>query len=83
MTNYTHINDCWEAIRQAKTIEEVELLFDTFPRWSGDWEVQIENDSFYNKCYVVYNTYYDKNLDQEETEAETLDIEVEDIDIIE
>lgn len=78
MTNYTHINDCWEAIRKAKTIEEVEALFDTFPRWSGNWFVQIEDDSFCGKVYVVYNTYWDNNLDQEETECETLEIEVPD-----
>ena len=34
---YKHINDCWEAIRNAKTIEEVNDLFEKFPRWSGDW----------------------------------------------
>lgn len=69
---YKHINDCWEAIREAKTIEEVENLFEEFPRWSGDWEVVVENDS-----YVVYNTYFDKHCDLFDTECETLDIEVE------
>ena len=47
---YNHINDCWFEIRKAKTIEEVKDLFEKFPRWSGDWDVMIEDGQ-----YVVYN----------------------------
>lgn len=74
---YKHINDCWEAIRNAKTITDVENLFKEFPRWSGDWDVQIEMDSFFVKQYVVYNTFYDASLDDFDTQCETLEIEVE------
>ena len=76
MTNYTHINDCWKAIRGAKTIEEVEMLFDTFPRWSGNWFVQIEENWFGQKVYMVYNTYWNEQLNEEEVDKEELDIEV-------
>lgn len=69
---YKHINDCWAAIREAKTIEEVENLFEQFPRWSGDWEVIIEDGQ-----YVVYNTYFDEQCDSFDTDFELLDIEVE------
>lgn len=69
---YNHINDCWAAIREAKTIEEVENLFEQFPRWSGDWEVIIEDGH-----YVVYNNYFDPQYDSFDTDCETLDIEVE------
>lgn len=64
---YSHINDCWKAIREAKTIEEVERLFQEFPRWSGDWTIQFENNEYvvYN-CYEEYGTY--------QTDSETLDI---------
>ena len=72
---YKHINDCWVAIREAKTIEEVENLFEQFPRWSGDWEVIIEDGQ-----YVVYNTYFDEQCDSFDTDCETLDIEVEEDD---
>jgi hypothetical protein len=75
---YKHINDCWAAIREAKTIEEVYQLFREFPRWSGDWDVQVEKDSFYERRYVVYNTWFDPNLDEFDTDCETLDIEVVD-----
>ena len=40
----------------------------------GDWDVEVQYNSFYDKCYVVYNYYYDKNLGEEQTECETLDI---------
>ena len=46
---YKHINDCWADIRKAKTIEEVKDLFEKFPRWSGDWDVMVEDGQ-----YVVY-----------------------------
>lgn len=74
---YKHISSCWEAIRQAKTISEVEKLFEEFPRWSGDWYVQIEKNSFYEDTYVVYNHYFDENTETDDTDCETLDIEVE------
>jgi hypothetical protein len=69
---YKHINDCWAAIREAKTIEEVKNLFEQFPRWSGDWDVVIEDEH-----YVVYNTYFDPQYDEFDTDFELLDIEVE------
>ena len=69
---YNHINDCWSEIREAKTIEEVKDLFEKFPRWSGDWEVIIEDGH-----YVVYNTYFDEQCDSFDTDFELLDIEVE------
>ena len=75
---YKHIDDCWNAIRNAKTISEVQDLFDDFPRWSGDWDVEVQYNSFFEKCYVVYNYYYDKNLGEEQTDCETLEIPYED-----
>ena len=69
---YKHINDCWAAIREAKTIEEVKNLFEQFPRWSGDWDVVVEDEH-----YVVYNTYFDEQCGDFDTDCETLDIEVE------
>lgn len=74
---YKHINDCWNAIRDCKTIYEVYKTIDQFPRWSGDWDVQVEDNSYFEKNYVVYNTYWDENLEGQYTDAETLDIAVE------
>ena len=69
---YKHIQDCWSEIRKAKTIEEVKDLFEKFPRWSGDWDVMIEDGQ-----YVVYNTWFDERFGDFDTDRETLDIEVE------
>lgn len=71
---YKHINDCWSAVREAKTVDEVNALLETFPKWSGNWDLRLEYNSFYVKTYVLYNTHYDKDLDQEDTSAEILDI---------
>ena len=69
---YNHINDCWAEIRKAKTIEEVKDLFEKFPRWSGDWDIMVEYGQ-----YVVYNTWFDEQCEDYDTDCETLDIEVE------
>lgn len=68
---YKHINDCWAEIRKAKTIEEVKDLFEKFPRWSGDWDIMVEDGH-----YIVYNTWFDEQCDDFDTDCETLDIEV-------
>ena len=68
---YKHINDCWADIRKAKTIEEVKDLLEKFPRWSGDWDIMVEDGH-----YVVYNTWFDEQCDDFDTDCETLDIEV-------
>ena len=72
ITEDRHINDCWSAIRKAKTIEEVNALFEAFPRWSGDWEVVVEDGQ-----YIVYNTWFDKLREDYDVDCEALDIEVE------
>ena len=69
---YNHINDCWSEIRKAKTIEEVKDLFEKFPRWSGDWDVMVEDGQ-----YVVYNTWFDERFGDFDTDREALDIEME------
>ena len=69
---YNHINDCWSEIRKAKTIEEVKDLFEKFPRWSGDWDIMVEDGQ-----YVVYNTWFDERFGDFDTDREALDIEVE------
>ena len=68
---YKHIQDCWSEIRKAKTIEEVKDLFEKFPRWSGDWDIMVEDGQ-----YVVYNTWFDEQCEDYDTDCETLDIEV-------
>ena len=67
-----HIKDCWTLIRHEKTIEGVKKVLEELPRWSGDWEIQVEDNQ-----YLVINSYYDAQCDNWETDYEYLDIEVE------
>lgn len=67
-----HIKDCWTLIKAAKTIEEVKKILEELPRWSGDWEIIIEDDQ-----YVVINSYYDAQCDSWENDYDWLYIEVE------
>ena len=69
---YKHISECWAEIRKAKTIEEVKDLFEKFPRWSGNWDIMVEDGH-----YVVYNTWFDEQCEDYDTDCEALDIEVE------
>lgn len=67
---FAHIKDCWKAIEKAKTKEEVESLFKLFPRWAGDWSVDIEDGRL-----VVTNEWYDDATETYDSESETLDID--------
>lgn len=69
---YTHINDCWNAVRECKTISEVKDLVETFPRWSGDWDIVVDKGRV-----TMINSYFDKALDSYEEDVEDLDIEVD------
>lgn len=72
MAKYEHIKDCWAAVREATSLEEVERLFKEFPRWSGDWEIDIEDGK-----YMVSNYYYEEQYDNWNTDYEYLDIPLE------
>lgn len=74
---YNHIKDCWNAIREAKTLDEIRTLFKEFPRWSGDWDIVLNP---FNKPegYYVVNYYYDDVTEYEE-DFEYLDIEENEI----
>lgn len=69
-----NIQDCWTLIRHEKTIEGVRKVLEELPRWSGDWDVILEDGE-----YVVYNTWFDTQCGDFETDCETLDIEVEEV----
>ena len=68
---FKHIRDCWNAIPECKDTDELEELFDCFPRWSGDWEWKKDEDRI-----VVRNAYYDDeyNLEEDEEYYDTIEI---------
>ena len=69
---FKHISDCWEALREAKSVEEVKTLLETFPRWSGNWEWEWSSVTG-ETCFIVHNWYWDKQTENEEHDWEELD----------
>jgi hypothetical protein len=72
---FNHINDCVNALESCKTIDEVYDLLDNFPRWSGEWWVDIIPDSEGNPVCEVTNQYWDEQY--EELCENTYELEVE------
>lgn len=73
---YKHINDCWNAIENAKSKEEVEKLFEEFPRWSGDWTIYVEDGH-----YTVENMWYGEDTDTHNQDTMDLDIPLDEEDL--
>lgn len=80
MPNFEHIRDCHTALEACTSIKEVNNLLDSFPRWSGEWWVDIVENQDGTKYYEVTNQYYDKQTDDLYCDTIDLDIEVEDED---
>lgn len=55
---YNHINDCWAAIHECETLDEVIKTIAQFPNGFGKWYVEKVNDNV-----RVINEYYDGQLD--------------------
>ena len=74
---YSHIKECWAAIHEANSIEEVNELIKNFPRWSGDWEIMLEKyDDEEESHYVLVNSYWDPLAEDIESDEEELPFEV-------
>ena len=72
MEKYTNAKDCWEAVKQAKTIEEVEDLINTFPGFGGYWEVRLEDG-----VYTLYHgPFYNPIKDTWQTWGVELNVEL-------
>ena len=66
---YKHISDCWKVIEDCNTHEELFNAIDTFPNWSGDWEI-LDNKGY---CQVI-NFWYDKSTDTDTEDIEDTNI---------
>ena len=66
--HYGHISDCWRALEACHYIEEVESLFEDFPRWSGSWSWFDDNGSF-----CVRNDYHDSGTGTDDYEIRELE----------
>lgn len=59
---FNHIKDCWKALGEVEDIKDIDKVLMSFPRWSGDWWVGIDNGSV-----MVTNHYEDEECDRYET----------------
>lgn len=69
---FNHINDCWNAIEECKTHQELLELLENFPIWSGTWIV-VNNQGY---CQVI-NEFYEKNTEDYDFTREDTDIPYE------
>ena len=60
---FNHINDCWNAVFACKSRKKLEKLFEEFPRWSGEWYVELNDD---DGCCSVTNFHFDKQGESQE-----------------
>jgi hypothetical protein len=67
-------------LEACTNIKEVNDLLDSFPRWSGEWWVDIVENQDGTKYYEVTNQYYDKQTGEVYCDTIDLDIEVEEED---
>lgn len=62
---YKHIKDCWNALAQCKSIEELVKMMGEFPNKFGTWEISyMDHDGI-----GITNYYYDEQGDSNEEES--------------
>lgn len=73
---YKHVEACWKAVKECKTVTGLKSIFKTFPQWSGDWEVLKGKGTI-----TVCNFYYDESLKDNFEDKEDVDV-IDDEDIV-
>jgi hypothetical protein len=77
MANFEHINDCVDALKACKNIDEVNDLLDNFPRKFGDWWVDTIGEGA-DAYYEVTNEWWDYMNEELCVATYELEIKVED-----
>lgn len=77
---FKHINDCWNAIEDCETIEEVRQVLDNLPRKFGEWWIDTTSDDGI-PCYEVTNQYWDPQYEEYYTDSRTLEVPVDEEDL--
>lgn len=67
------IKDCWNELSEAKTFDDALRLTRHFPRWTGDWTLEVLEDD----TVRATNGYFDRQADSYVEDKEDLDITVE------
>jgi hypothetical protein len=77
---FNHITDCWNALETCTSISSLRATIQTFPIWSGTWDVEVKEVDGKKVCEVS-NTFYDditENWDFDYEEYYDLIIDEED-----
>ncbi len=75
---YVTVMDCWHAAEKATTIKELAAIIREFPRWSGEWIIEVVRKRRNGEVYSVVrltNYYWDSDAEETISECEDLDIE--------
>lgn len=74
---FIHINDCWNYLREAKSIDDLKQRIKQLPIWSGNWSIEEDNDIVGNEdeqqlSVLIVNSYYDEQCEDWDVEQETM-----------
>lgn len=66
---FNNINDCWDYLREAKSIDDLNERLEEMPKWSGSWLVEFvqtqEQGQYSYDEYLIINCVDDMNEDKE------------------
>jgi hypothetical protein len=66
---FDNINDCWDYLREAKSIDDLNERIEEMPKWSGSWLVEFvqtqEQGQYSYDEYLIINCVDDMNEDKE------------------
>lgn len=66
---FNHIDECWDYLRKAKSIEDLNERIEEMPKWSGSWLVEFvqtqEQGQYSYDEYLIINCVDDMNEDKE------------------
>lgn len=66
---FDNIEDCWDYLREAKSIDDLNERLEEMPKWSGSWLVEFvqtqEKGQYSYDEYLIINCVDDMNEDKE------------------
>ena len=66
---FNHIDECWDYLKKAKSIEDLNERIEEMPKWSGSWLVEFvqtqEQGQYSYDEYLIINCVDDTNEDKE------------------
>lgn len=72
-TKFNHIDDCWDAITECETIQEVQKVLGEIPNKFGSWWIAV-TDNGDGDCYEITNSYWDSDAGGQLYESAELEV---------